>query len=94
MQNCIADIRQWMLQDRPRLNDDKTEFIIIAMRQQLAKVNIDSLQVGESSTAPGSKVKNLGCWFDGQLKVIVQFETEGSGRNEIVIHMDRSEIKP
>ena len=36
MQNCIADIRQWMLQDRPRLNDDKTEFIIIAMRQQLA----------------------------------------------------------
>ena len=29
MQNCIADIRQWMLQDRLRLNDGKTEFIII-----------------------------------------------------------------
>ena len=26
------------------------------------------------------------------LKVTVQFETEGSGQNEIFIHMDRSEI--
>ena len=27
------------------------------------------------------------------LKVTVQFETEGNGQNEIVSHMDRSEIK-
>ena len=27
------------------------------------------------------------------LKVTVQFETEGNGQNEIVIHMDRSEVK-
>ena len=75
MQNCIADIRQWMLRDRLRLNDDKTEFIIIRTRQQLAKVNIDSLRVGESSTAPTSKVKNLGCWFDGQLKMATQINS-------------------
>ena len=35
MQSCIADIRKWMLQDRLKLNDDKTEFIIIGTRQQL-----------------------------------------------------------
>ena len=29
MQSCIVDIRKWMLQDRLKLNDDKTEFIII-----------------------------------------------------------------
>ena len=75
MRNCIADIRQWMLQDRLRLNDDKTEFIIIGTRQQLAKVNIDSLRVGESSTAPTSKVKNLGCWFDGELKMDTQINS-------------------
>ena len=28
------------------------------------------------------------------LKVTVQFESEGSGQNEIFIHMDRSEVKP
>ena len=27
------------------------------------------------------------------LKVIVQFETEGNGQNEIVSRMDRSEVK-
>ena len=80
MQNCIADIRQWMLQDRLRLNDDKTEFIIIGTRQQLAKVNIDSLQVGDSGTAPTSKVKNLGCWFDGQLKMDTQINVTMHGK--------------
>ena len=29
----------------------------------------------------------------GLLKVTVRFETEGNGQNEIVSHMDRSEIK-
>ena len=75
MQNCTADIRNWMLQDRLRLNDDKTEFIIIGKRQQLAKVNIDSMQVGESSITPASRVKNLGCWFDGQLKMDTQINS-------------------
>ena len=64
-----------MLQDRLRLNDDKTEFIIIGKRQQLAKVNIDSMQVGESSITPASRVKNLGCWFDGQLKMDTQINS-------------------
>ena len=61
MQNCIADVRKWMLQDRLRLNDDKTEFIIIGTRQKLAKVNIYPMQVGESSIAQTSRVKTLGC---------------------------------
>ena len=71
----IADIRKWMLQDRLRLNDDKTEFIIIGTRQQLAKVNVDSMQVGESSIAPTSRVKNLCYWFDGQLKMDTQINS-------------------
>ena len=29
----------------------------------------------------------------GILKVTVQFKTDGNGQNEIVSHMDRSEIK-
>jgi len=46
MQACIADIKKWMLSDRLKINDDKTEFIVIGTRQQLQKVNIDSLRVG------------------------------------------------
>ena len=38
-----------MLRDRLRLNDSKTELIIIGTRQQKAKViiTIDTLQIGE-----------------------------------------------
>ena len=64
MENCPADIREWMLSDTLKLNDDKTEFVIIGTRQQLAKVNIDSLTVGDYTIAPRSEVKNLGCRLD------------------------------
>ena len=47
-----------------KLNDGKTEFIIIGSRQQLAKVNIDHINVGTSDIRPVGSVQNLGLWFD------------------------------
>jgi len=41
-----------MIKDKLRLNDNKTEFMIIGTRKQLAKVNIDGRSVGESIIAP------------------------------------------
>ena len=69
MESCVADIREWILSDMLKPNDDKTEFVIIGTRQQLAKVNIDSLAVGDYTIAPTSEDKNLGCWLDNQLKM-------------------------
>ena len=53
-----------MIKDKLRLNDNKTEFMIIGTRKQLAKVNIDGLSVGESIIAPVTSVRNLASWFD------------------------------
>ena len=47
MQNCINDVKKWMLTDKLKLNDDKTEFILIETRQQLAKVSLSILCVGD-----------------------------------------------
>ena len=47
IQACLRDIRTWMVQDKLRLNDAKTEFLIIGTRAQLNKVTISDLQVGE-----------------------------------------------
>ena len=44
--------------------------IIIGTRQQLAKVNIDSLCVGDTSIAPVTSVKNLGSWFDEHMTMV------------------------
>lgn len=67
MNDCIADIRNWMISDKLMLNDDKTEFVLIGTRQQLAKVDIDSISVGSYDVSPGSVVRNLGSWFDSKL---------------------------
>ena len=64
MQDCVRDIRTWMHHDKLLLNDDKTEFLILGTRQQLAKVNSSELYIGNSSVKASRVVKNLGCWFD------------------------------
>ena len=43
--------------------------MIIGIKKQLAKVNIDGLSVGESIIAPVTSVRNLGSWFDQNLSV-------------------------
>ena len=49
MQNCIDDIRSWMQHDKLLLNDEKMEFLVIGTQQQLSKVNISSITVGNSA---------------------------------------------
>ena len=56
-----------MISDNLMLNDDKTEFLIIGTRQQLAKVNINCIRVGSTDVCPVTVARNLGSWFDEQL---------------------------
>ena len=67
MCDCIMDLRKWMIRDRLMLNDDKTEFLLLGTKQQLAKVDINSITVGESVVNRKPVVRNLGSWFDSQL---------------------------
>ena len=67
IEGCIDDIRNWMLNDKLKRNDDETEFMIIGTSQQLAKVSISSLHVGSSIMTPVSSARNLGSWLDSKL---------------------------
>ena len=53
-----------MISDNLMLNDDKTEFLIIGTRQQLAKVDISYIRVGSTDVCPATVARNLGLWFD------------------------------
>ena len=70
MQWCTEDLRQWLLLDRFKLYDDKTEYLPIGTRQQLDKLCDVLLAVGDHLIAPSQESKNLGCWFDQQLSMI------------------------
>ena len=65
--DCISDVRSWMISHNLMLNDDKSEFLILGTKQQLAKVNIDNIKVGSANVSPGPVGRNLGLWFDSQL---------------------------
>ena len=47
-----------MNSDNLMLNDDKTEFLIIGTRQQMAKVNINCIRVGPTGVCPVTIARN------------------------------------
>ena len=67
MEQCIRALRAWMQADKLKLNESKTEVMLIGTRQQLRKVNLHTLTVGDTSVAIVNKALNLGVWFDSQL---------------------------
>ena len=67
MKQCIRAIRAWMQADKLKLNENKTEVMLIGNRRQLSKVNLGTLTVGDTSVAIVNKARNLGVWFDSQL---------------------------
>ena len=69
IERCVQVIRNWMWDNRLLLNEDKTEFLLIGTKQQLAKVKIDHVKVGTVNVVPYSPIKNLGVWFDSNLSM-------------------------
>ena len=56
-----------MRNDKSRLNDNKTEILIIGTDRQLSKVSVNKLEVGHSEMAPVSSVRNLSTWLASNL---------------------------
>ena len=69
LQDCISEIRLWMLSNKLKINDSKTEFIILGGKRQLQKVTIQGLRVGDALISPSSNVRNLGFIFDQNLSM-------------------------
>ena len=62
---CVADIRIWMNDNFLKLNDDKTELLIITTREELSKISDISIKVGDQSISPSDDPpRNLGVIFD------------------------------
>ena len=72
MEVCVREIRVWVLCDKLKINEDKTEVIIVGTRQQLARVQVDCLTVGDARVPFGSAVKYLGTCIDTLLSLQVQ----------------------
>ncbi len=43
METCLLNVKDWMVANKLKMNDAKTEFMIIGSRQQLDKIKFDSI---------------------------------------------------
>ena len=64
---CVERIDAWMGSNRLKLNADKTQVIWTGTRQQLAKINIDEIQLLSATVHVSDTVLDLGVVIDGQL---------------------------
>ena len=60
IENCVAELRSWMISNMLMVNDSKTDFFIIGSKQQLERVNIPFIHVGKDQITSVTSVRNLG----------------------------------
>ena len=59
LQKCIFEIIFWMSANKLKINDTKTEFMIIGLGKQLEKITTKELKL-DTAIANSSSVRNLG----------------------------------
>ena len=72
MELCINDIRRWMASNFLRLNDDKTELLVIGTSQMLDKLDMKKLSVGNDLISPSTSARNIGAQFDKTMSMSSQ----------------------
>ncbi|KAK6168440.1 hypothetical protein SNE40_020971 [Patella caerulea] len=76
LEACIDDIKNWMNLNFLKLNDDKTEVILIS-RKSLSQ----AIKIGDSTITSSHSVKNLGVYFDHDLKMKSHISTISKSLN-------------
>ena len=69
VENCIEGIRKWMGNSFLKLNDGKTQFIIIGSKRNLEKVVTKSVKIGSYSIQAVEQVNNIGAVFDKHMNM-------------------------
>ena len=62
--SCLSDIRRWMITNKLKINDSKTEFIVFRSPQLRCDLSGLSVNVGESQITQSLKVRDLDVTFD------------------------------
>ena len=67
LENCIKDIKHWMIQNDLKLNTDKTAFLLFGTPQQLANTNISSFNAAGDIVERKLCARHLGVLLDSCL---------------------------
>ena len=73
---CVSDIRTWMIQNKLKINDDKTEFLILHSSYKKFTANLN-FETGQTlvNLKPCDTCCNLGVIFDSHMKMGNQIQS-------------------
>ena len=69
LENCLAEINDWMKKNRLKMNTEKTEFILFGNRVQINKCHTSSIKVTDSVVPKTQILKYLGVHLDDSLNL-------------------------
>ena len=64
LEKCATDLKVWMNENRLKMNNNKTEFILFGSKLQLDKCKIKTLNVDNTEIELADKIKYLGILLD------------------------------
>jgi len=64
MERCIAEVTSWFCCHELKINESKTEFMLICNKQTRAHINALRIQVGQHKVLAAGSVRNLGVIHD------------------------------
>ena len=74
MEKAISEISKWMFNNKLKLNEDKTEFLIIGRKEQTKIITTESLSIGNETVYKVPSAKNLGVIIDSQLEMSLHIQ--------------------
>ena len=83
LQDCILNIKTWMMADKLKLNEDKTELIVIGTHAQLDKIviSISKLSIDHVKVSAVCNIRNRGTWCDNHLSMKTAINKTNVNRN-------------
>lgn len=69
LENCLEEVRLWMAANYLKLNDSKTDFIIIGSPHSLKRIQTTHITIGDEIITPSECVRNIGASIDKNLKM-------------------------
>ena len=72
LEECINEVRLWLAGNYLKLNDDKTDFIILGRKHTLKNINTCAITIGDTEIGASESVKNIGAALDKCMKMDMQ----------------------
>jgi hypothetical protein len=75
LEECITLVRGWMATNFLKLNDEKTELLILGSPNHLKKMKLPQLRIGGNYIQPSPSVRNIGAIFDASMTMETHVNT-------------------